>query len=64
MRLSGGKEMKRLVVTMGGDQINIGAEYIKRNGNEIYAMNSDDEIVGIFELGLFDEMHLSERKEQ
>lgn len=56
--------MKRLVVTMGGDQINIGAEYIKRSGNEIYAMNSEDEIVGIFELGLFDEMHLSERKEQ
>lgn len=54
--------MKRLNVQMGGDWVNIECEYIKPHNNEIYVMNKNEELVGVFEVGLFDAMWISEQK--
>lgn len=58
--------MKRLVVKIntygeGKEYVNIEADYMKPDGNQVYVLNEENEVVGIFEKGTFYAMYFSNK---
>ena len=55
--------MKQLLIIMGMDKVVIDCEYITLHDGQVYAMNNKNEIIGIFMVGTFSAMWVSDKGE-